>query len=189
MKSPFTIIAYGSWLAIGLVWLRGYFTTRKTSGRPRLALQIPASALLIVGIALLFIPPSRGLSLQITPNVGAVAMIGLVVDLIGVGVAIWARLALGTNWSGMVMTIKQDHQLVQSGPYAVVRHPIYAGFLLAMTGTALTIGTLSSYLGLAAGFVALMIRVSIEENLMREQFREAHEAYSRHTSKLIPLVW
>jgi protein-S-isoprenylcysteine O-methyltransferase Ste14 len=189
MRSPFTIIAYGSWLAIGLVWLRGYFTTKKTAALPRLALQIPASALLMVGIALLFLPPSRALSPQITPSGASVGVIGLALDLVGVGVAIWARLTLGTNWAGMVMTIKQDHELVQSGPYAIVRHPIYAGFLLAMAGTALTIGTLASYLGLLLGFVALMIRVSIEENLMRAQFREAHEAYRRHTSKLIPFVW
>jgi protein-S-isoprenylcysteine O-methyltransferase Ste14 len=189
MKSPFTIVAYWSWLAIGVVWLRGYFTSKKTSGLPKLALQIPTSVLLMVGIALLFSPAHSPLSLQITPPVATVGIIGLVLDLAGVGLAIWARMALGDNWSGMVMAIKQGHELVQSGPYAVVRHPIYAGFLLAMAGTALTIGTLSSYLGVAAGLVALMIRVSIEENLMSEQFREAHEAYRRNTSKLIPFVW
>ena len=189
MRSQFTIVAYWSWLVIGLVWLRGYFTSKKASGVPKLALQIPTSALLIVGFALLFNPGSRVLSQQITPHVAILGIIGLALDLIGVGFAIWARLALGTNWSGMIMTLKQGHELVQSGPYAIVRHPIYAGLLLAMAGTALTIGTLSSYLGLAAGLAALMIRVSIEENLMSEQFSESHEAYRRHTSKLIPFVW
>jgi protein-S-isoprenylcysteine O-methyltransferase Ste14 len=189
MTSHFTIVAYWSWLAIGLVWLRGYFTSKKASGVPNLALQIPASALLIVGFALLFNPGSHVLNLQITPHVAILGIIGLVLDLIGVGFAIWARLVLGTNWSGMVMTIKQGHELVQNGPYAIVRHPIYAGLLLAMAGTALTIGTLSSYLGLAAGLVALMIRVCIEESLMSEQFSETHAAYRRHTSKLIPFVW
>jgi protein-S-isoprenylcysteine O-methyltransferase Ste14 len=58
-----------------------------------------------------------------------------------------------------------------------------------MAGTALTIGTLSCYLGLAAGLVALMIRVRIEENLMRGQFDQAHEAYRQRTKKLIPFVW
>src|SRR4051794_2177411 len=115
MRSPFTIVAYGAWLAIGLVWLRGYFSTKKNPGLPQLALQIPASVLLITGIALLFIPPTGALSSQITPSVASVGIIGLALDLIGVGVAIWARLTLGTNWAGMVMTIKQDHELVQSG--------------------------------------------------------------------------
>jgi protein-S-isoprenylcysteine O-methyltransferase Ste14 len=189
MKSPFTIVAYCSWLAIGLVWLRGSFASKKTSGVPKLALQIPASALLITGFALLFNPGIRVLSAPITPHTAMVGSVGLVVDLVGVGFAIWARLALGTNWSGMIMTLKQGHELVQTGPYAIVRHPIYAGMLLAMAGTALTIGTLGGYLGLAAGVVALMIRVSIEENLMSDQFRETHTAYRRRTKKLIPLVW
>jgi protein-S-isoprenylcysteine O-methyltransferase Ste14 len=189
MTSHFTIVAYWSWLAIGLVWLRGYFASKRASAIPNLALQIPASALLVAGFTLLFNPGSHLLSQQITPHVALLGIIGLALDLLGVAFAIWARLALGTNWSGMVMTIKQGHELVQTGPYAIVRHPIYAGFLLAMTGTALTIGTLSSYLGLAAGLAAMMMRVRIEENLMSEQFCETHEAYRRQTSKLIPFVW
>jgi protein-S-isoprenylcysteine O-methyltransferase Ste14 len=189
MKTPFTIVAYWSWVAIGLVWLPGYFTRRRASGAPHLALQIANSALLVIGFALLLNPGTHALSWQITPQIAILSIVGLVLDLIGVGFAIWARWTLGTNWSGVVMTIQQGHELVQTGPYAIVRHPIYAGLLLAMAGTALTIGTLSCYLGLAAGVVALMIRVSIEENLMREQFDETHEAYRQRTKKLIPFVW
>jgi protein-S-isoprenylcysteine O-methyltransferase Ste14 len=189
MRTQYTIVAYWSWIAIALVWLPGYFTSKKSSGVRSLALQIPASALLIIGFALLFNPGGHALDLQITPRVPILGIIGLALDLIGVAFAIWARLALGTNWAGMIMSIKQGHELVQTGPYAIVRHPIYAGFLLAMAGTALTIGTLSCYLGLAAGLVALMIRVHIEENLMRGQFDQAHEAYRQRTKKLIPFVW
>jgi len=188
MTSRFTLLAYCSWLAIGLVWLRGYFSSKKASGAPSMALQIVASALLVAGFTLLF-NPARVLTQQITPHGAWLGTIGLLLDLAGVGLAIWARLTLGTNWSGMVMTIKQNHELVQTGPYAIVRHPIYAGLLLAMAGTALTIGTLSSYLGLVAGLAAMMIRVSIEEDLMSQQFSETHEAYRRHTSKLIPHIW
>jgi protein-S-isoprenylcysteine O-methyltransferase Ste14 len=137
----------------------------------------------------LFNPGIHALNPQVTPHVATLGIIGLVLDLVGVAVAIWARLSLGTNWAGLVMTVKQGHELVQTGPYAIVRHPIYAGLLLAMAGTALTIGTLSCYLGLAAGLVALMIRVSIEENLMRGQFNETHAAYRQRTKKLIPFVW
>jgi protein-S-isoprenylcysteine O-methyltransferase Ste14 len=189
MKSQYTIVAYWSWVAIGLVWLPGYFKSKKASGVPNLAVQIPTSALLIVGFALLFNPGIHVPDLQITPHIAILGIVGLVLDLAGVGFAIWARLALGTNWAGMVMTIKQGHELVQTGPYAIVRHPIYAGFLLAMAGTAVTIGTLSCYLGLLAGLVALMIRVGLEENLMREQFDATHEAYRQRTKKLIPFVW
>jgi protein-S-isoprenylcysteine O-methyltransferase Ste14 len=188
MKSQFTAVAYLSWLALCLVWLPGYFKSKRVSRAPNLALQIPNSILLMVGFVLLF-TQIHPLSLQITPRNAFFGIIGVVLDLAGVGFAIWARLVLGTNWSGIVATTKQGHELIQTGPYAIVRHPIYAGMVLAAAGTALTMGTLASYAGFAALLVALMIRVSIEEKLMGEQFGETHEEYRRQTSKLVPFVW
>ena len=72
------------------------------------------------------------------------ALAGSVLSLLGVGFAIWARLTLGANWSGIV-TIKEEHQLIRHGPHALVRHPIYAGLLLALLGTALAIGNCAGY--------------------------------------------
>jgi protein-S-isoprenylcysteine O-methyltransferase Ste14 len=189
MKSQFTIVAYWSWLVLGLVWLPGFFMSKSTSTVPQLALQIPASALLAVGFVFLLDPRMRFLSVPITPHDGLVGLGALALDLAGIGFAIWGRLALGANWSGIVATTKEGHELVQTGPYAIVRHPIYAGILLAMIGTALTLGTLASYIGLLAGFVAIMIRVNIEERLMSHQFNEAFEAYRRRARKLVPFLW
>ena len=189
MKSQFTTVAYLSWLALGLVWLPGYFRSKRVSSAPNLALQIPTTILLTVGFVLLFNPGFRPLSQQITPRNGCFGMIGVVFDLAGVGFAIWARLALGTNWSGIVATTKHGHELVRTGPYAIVRHPIYAGMVLAAAGTALTIGTWASYSGFAALLVAFMIRIDLEEKLMGAQFGESHDAYRRQTRKLIPFVW
>jgi protein-S-isoprenylcysteine O-methyltransferase Ste14 len=189
MTSQFTALAYLAWLALGLVWLPGYFKSKRISSAPNLVLQISNSILLTVGFVLLFNPGIHPLSGQITPRNAIFGMTGNVLDLAGVGFAIWARLALGTNWSGIVATTKQGHELIQTGPYAIVRHPIYAGMVLAAAGTALTIGTLASYAGLAALLVALMIRVSIEEKLMGQQFGETHQLYQRQTRKLVPFVW
>lgn len=189
MESQFTIIAYWSWLVLALVWLPGYFMSKRTSAVPNLALQIPASALLAIGFVFLLIPGMRFLNSPITPHDAPFGIAGLALDLAGVGFAIWARLILGANWSGIVVTAKKGHELVQTGPYAIVRHPIYAGILLAMIGTALTEGRLASYVGLVAGFVAIMIRVGIEEQLMSRHFPKTYEAYQRRTSKLVPFIW
>src|SRR5690349_6448149 len=78
---------------------------------------------------------------------------------------VWARLALGTNWSG-IGTVQRGHELVPWGPYAVIRHPIYAGLL-----------------------AAVLIRVSDEDALMAEEFPAAHRAYRARTKALIPFVW
>jgi protein-S-isoprenylcysteine O-methyltransferase Ste14 len=189
MKSPFAVVAYWSWLVLALVWLPGYFMSKSTSTVPKPALQVPAILLFVIGFALLLDPRMRFLNFPITPHNALFGTIGLALDLAGIGFAIWARLALGANWSGLVVTAKEGHELVQTGPYAIVRHPIYAGILLAMIGTALTQGRLASYIGLVAGFVAIMIRVGIEEQLMSRQFPSAYEAYRQRTRKLIPLVW
>ncbi len=189
MRSLFTTIAYASWLALLLVWLPGYFASKENFRVTNLRAQIPTSALLIAGLVLLFNPGIAGLNGPLTPQTPLLAAVGLALDLTGVALAIWARLALGRNWSGLIMVVKEKHELVQSGPYAIVRHPIYAGLLLAVAGTALMQGTWASYLGLAAVAVALAIRVNLEEGLMSEEFREMHASYRRRTKKLIPFVW
>jgi protein-S-isoprenylcysteine O-methyltransferase Ste14 len=189
MRSQYTILAYWSWLLLGLVWLPGYFMSKNTSNVPRRALQIPATLLLIAGFTLLLNPGFQVPDMPVTPNNALFGIVGVMLDLPGVALAVWARLALGRNWSGIVVTMKQGHELVQTGPYAVVRHPIYTGLLLAVIGTAATEGTFAAYVGVAAIFIAFLIRVAIEEQLMSEQFGEAYQAYRGRTWKLVPLVW
>ena len=100
---------------------------------------------------------------------------------------VWARLHLGRNWSGTV-TIKQDHELITSGPYAVVRHPIYTGLLLAFLGSALALGEWRAVLAFALAAGALWRKLRIEERWMRQQFGDAYQAYSRRVAALIPFV-
>jgi protein-S-isoprenylcysteine O-methyltransferase Ste14 len=189
MKSQFVIIAYLSWVVLALVWLPGYFMSKSTANVPSLAMQIPATALLALGFVFLLNPWTRFLNVSVTPHDALFGIIGVALVLAGVGFAICARLALGANWSGLVVTTKQGHELIQNGPYAIVRHPIYTGILFAMIGTALTRGILAGYIGVAAGLVAIMIRVGIEEQLMIDRFGEAYQAYRRRTWKLIPYLW
>jgi len=101
--------------------------------------------------------------------------------------AAWARRYLGTNWSSTV-TIKEGHELVTAGPYAIVRHPIYTGLILAFVGTALAIGEWRAVLAAVLGVIAFWRKLSLEERWMREQFGERYQAYSRRVPALIPFV-
>ena len=78
---------------------------------------------------------------------------------------------------------------MQTGPYAIVRHPIYTGLLMAVIGTAFTLGTLAAWLGVAAALVGVLIRGEIEDRLMATEFGETHAAYRRRTKALVPFVW
>ena len=101
--------------------------------------------------------------------------------------AIWARVALGRNWSGTV-TIKQYHQLIRTGPYSVVRHPIYSGLLLALLGTALAVGETRGLVALAGAFLMGIFKARTEERFMIEQFGSQYEDYRKRTKALVPFI-
>src|SRR5262249_13239381 len=107
--------------------------------------------------------------------------------LAGIGFSIWARLFLGRNWSGRV-TIKEQHELIQSGPYSIVRHPIYSGFLLAILGTALVQGHLRSLLALPLAALGWSLKLRLEESFMAHQFGSAYLDYKRRVKALVPFV-
>jgi protein-S-isoprenylcysteine O-methyltransferase Ste14 len=106
---------------------------------------------------------------------------------IGLGFSALARAWLGRNWSAEV-TVKDGHELVRSGPYALVRHPIYAGMLLALAGTALMVGKWRALIGLALVVVALLRKLTVEERFMTEQFGEVYAHYRAEVSALIPFL-
>jgi len=113
--------------------------------------------------------------------------IGLVLFFAGLALAIWARVHIGANW-GTPMTHKTDPDLITSGPYSVIRHPIYSGLILAMVGTAVaqSLYVLIAAIALAAYFVFSATR---EERYMTERFPEAYPDYKRSTKMLIPFIF
>ena len=191
MFTHYTFVALACWWVLALVWLRGYFRRLRARNAPTpyLGAQIVASGLLYACFVLIFAAPRLGFRLQLTPRTPALGVLGDVLAIAGVAFAIWARVTLGRNWSGLVVSVREGQGLVQHGPYAIVRHPIYTGFVSAIIGTALTIGTLASWLGVAAGVVGLLIRAEIEDRMMATEFGDAHAAYRARTRRLIPLVW
>jgi protein-S-isoprenylcysteine O-methyltransferase Ste14 len=188
MPTLFTVIAYWSWAVLYLVWFVGYFSRKSRASTSNIALQIPSTVLIVLCFTLLFNPRST-LPHQLTPQIPIFSVIGLVLDLAGVAFAIWARLTIGSNWSGLVLEVKEGHELVQTGPYALVRHPIYTGFVFATFGTAMTLGTAASYVGFLAGLLGFLVRIHVEEGLMATQFGDTHVQYRKRTKRLIPWIW
>jgi protein-S-isoprenylcysteine O-methyltransferase Ste14 len=101
--------------------------------------------------------------------------------------AVWARVYLGGNWSSEV-TIKQDHELITTGPYAVVRHPIYTGILGGLLGTAIALSEVRGFISFALIFVVLWLKLRMEEQWMRSQFGETYATYAQQTSALVPYL-
>ena len=112
--------------------------------------------------------------------------IGLSITAIGLLFTVWARVHLGRNWSGVV-TIKQGHDLIDTGPYSLVRHPVYTGLLIAFIGSAMARGEWRGVLAVLIAWAALWRKLRFEEGWMIERFGERYIAYSRRVPALLPL--
>jgi protein-S-isoprenylcysteine O-methyltransferase Ste14 len=175
------------WLGWAAYWIAAARQTsanqRTESWRTGASYRIP----LVFGILLLLSSrPSRTPTgfLLWPPSVLSLA-IGLCLIATGLSMAVWARLYLGKYWSGRI-TLKVEHRIIQTGPYAWVRHPIYSGLLLALLGTVITIGTIRSWLGLAIIFAAVVRKLLLEEQWMCAHFGPEYELYRRRVKALIP---
>ncbi len=125
------------------------------------------------------------LSARFVPDSFEWQSFGATVTIAGVAIAIWARFYLGANWSASI-TVKQDHQLIRSGPYSVVRHPIYSGLLLAMFGTAIYMGEICGLLAVALATWAWKMKSRLEEAYMESEFGDQYVSYRKEVKALVP---
>jgi protein-S-isoprenylcysteine O-methyltransferase Ste14 len=105
----------------------------------------------------------------------------------GATVAIWARLTIGTNWSGAV-TLKEDHELIRRGPYGYVRHPIYSGLLVMGLASAIDYDQTYGFLLFTLVLILFIVKMRMEEKLMTQQFPSQYEEYRRQVKALIPFI-
>jgi protein-S-isoprenylcysteine O-methyltransferase Ste14 len=182
---PFAIL-WLTWLAY---WFVAALNVKRTQRRENFGSLLLNRAPLVIGALLLAFErqPLHWLSARFLPLSQAFYWIGLFMLAAGLAFAVWARRYLGRNWSGIV-TVKQDHELIRSGPYALVRHPIYTGLLLAILGTAVAIGEwrgLIAFVLITAGFV---VKLRSEERFMSETFGEQYARYRAEVPALIPFI-
>jgi protein-S-isoprenylcysteine O-methyltransferase Ste14 len=178
------------WLLIVIVWLVMGFSTKKTvrveSSANRMVYVIAFAATLLLNF--LRHGFADTLHIKIFPATTLMLIAGILVMLSGIFFSIWARITLGTNWSGKI-TLKEDHALITNGPYSIARHPIYTGFLLAAAGNVLISGEVQGLIPLIIMAPAFLYKLSREEKLMREHFGIAYEQYARKTKRLIPFIF
>jgi protein-S-isoprenylcysteine O-methyltransferase Ste14 len=121
-----------------------------------------------------FVPESRWLQAY-----------GTLLTFAGAAITIWARYALGEYWSSRI-TVKEDHQLIRSGPYALVRHPIYTGILVAAAGRALFVGEWCAVVGFCFFLATFVYKARKEEAWMNAEFGDRYQSYRQQTGFLIP---
>lgn len=178
------------WIVWMIYWAISAQNVRQTRVRESFHWRALTLIPLVFAGILIFSPYSRYgfLGQRFVPDRKWVEVAGLVLILAGFAVSIWARQHLGHFWSTRV-ALKVDHQLIQSGPYARVRHPIYSGLLLAMLGTAAFVGEWRALLGVALFFTAHWQKARREEALLTREFGAVYDQYCGRTGALIPRLF
>jgi protein-S-isoprenylcysteine O-methyltransferase Ste14 len=180
------LLSAGLWLLFSLYWsaaARNSAAAKSSESRRSTLLH---QLLLNVALLLLFIPVP-GLNYRFLPGGRFLALFGLAVQAAFVLLAVWARGHLGRNWSAEVR-VATGHELVRTGPYRLLRHPIYSAMFGMSIGTAIVFGKLHALVGVGLLTIAYRRKIRLEEERMTEEFGAAYEEYRRRSWALIPWV-
>jgi protein-S-isoprenylcysteine O-methyltransferase Ste14 len=185
---PADIIRAG-WILFFVIWMLAAISNKRSIYRESSAQRLRYSILLVLAYLLLTNPRRLPFpfDVRIIPAAGAVEWMAAILCIAGFAFCVWARATLGRNWSGTI-TLKEGHELIERGPYCLVRHPIYTGMLAMFLATAIAIGHLGGVVGLAVAFASFWIKLSDEETLMRQQFPEQYRSYEQRVKRIIPFV-
>ncbi len=189
MRTFYLGIIPALWLIWLIYWIGAAIGAKETQREEDLRSRLTHHVPLILGGILLGWPGIAGMQLERRFVPLSLTWFWCTVSIIaiGLGFSIAARAWLGGNWSGSV-TIKKGHELIRSGPYALVRHPIYTGLLLALIGTAIAIGRWRALIALVFFILAIARKITIEERFMSEQFNDAYARYREQVAALVPFV-
>jgi protein-S-isoprenylcysteine O-methyltransferase Ste14 len=183
--SPSSMITF-AWVGWAISWVIAAAWTRRTAARAGAA-ELPSRIVTLVG-AVLVLAPTRRFSIGPEWEVSAAlawTMFGAI--LAGIAFAWWARLHLGTLWSGTV-TRKANHRVVDTGPYAFVRHPIYTGILAAALATGVARGELGAVAGAVIMCVGIWMKARLEERFLSEELGPEYAAYRARVPMLVPFA-
>jgi protein-S-isoprenylcysteine O-methyltransferase Ste14 len=178
------------WVVFITVWLLAAVSTKRTVYRESRVQRLRYWVLLVIACLLLVYGRRElpyPLNLRIIPHITPIACAAAFLCVAGLAFALWARVTLGRNWSGVV-TLKEGHELVERGPYRFVRHPIYTGMLIMFFATALVQSHLAGFVGVLLMFASFWIKLEREETLMLQQFPERYAAYQQRVKRIVPFV-
>ncbi|MGB8440851.1 MAG: isoprenylcysteine carboxylmethyltransferase family protein [Candidatus Acidiferrales bacterium] len=177
------------WIFFLIYWQIKASNTKATQRLESAASRILRVFIFLIAIVLLSTTriPLPWLYRQLWPQGLWPFWLGAAVTIAGLPFAVWAREDLGRNWSRSV-TIKQGHELITTGPYVVARHPIYTGILTGFLGMAIAISQVRGSIAFVLVFLALWLKLRMEEQWMRSQFGEAYATYARETAALVPYL-
>jgi protein-S-isoprenylcysteine O-methyltransferase Ste14 len=171
-----------------LSWILAAFWSSRARSRAGIIEQLPYRLITIAGFFLLFgVRPGRSYRYLVLWSLpGWLGWILTALTAVGFAFAWWARLYLGKLWSGFVTT-KEQHRIINTGPYGIVRHPIYTGIILAVVSVGILKGNVFTIAGALFIAVGFWIKARLEERFLRQQLgADTYEGYRRRVPMIIP---
>ncbi len=187
MTDSTSLVIVCCWIAWAVYWVITAFSTKRAIERGGI-IGYRVVALVLVAASFVIVrlvhgsPQSRLWQTSL-----AAGIVSDCIVLAGAAFAVWARITLGRNWSAEV-TLKDDHDLIESGPYALARHPIYTGLISMALGTAINVGRAIGFVVLVGLCGGLWWKARQEEQIMSRQFPDAYPAYKKRVRAIIPFV-
>ncbi len=176
-----------AWLAWLAVWIAASRHVQRTEQSEGFLLQLQHKVPQLTGFFLIFHDGGWAIIRGRLYDRTEIEIAGTVLTVLGLAFATWARVHLGRYWSGMI-TLKQGHKLIRSGPYRITRHPIYTGLLAAALGSAATAATADAMVGFVLIAAANIVKLWREEALMIRQFGEEYLRFKGEVPALVPLL-
>lgn len=175
------------WLAFCVIWLVSALKTKPAQQRESISSRLSYTVFVFAAFYLVFGKEITRpwLRIHLFPPNRLSEVLGVALTAAGIGFAVWARFYLGGNWSGTV-TVKVGHELVRTGPYRFVRHPIYTGLIVALLGTALQRAQVRDLIAILLLYVGFKMKSKIEEHAMISTFGAEYAEYSRRTGAIVP---
>jgi len=187
MKPASGIWIAAPWLIFMAYWLIAGLRTNQTARQEPVSERLARLIVMIIAFLLLYEKESvlGLLNRRFVPPADWIFALGSALSFLGVGFAIWARYHIGKYWSSTV-SLREGHELIRTGPYARIRHPIYTGMLLAVFGTALAVGRYRALFAFVIVLLGFIWKSKREEALLAGQFGAKFEEHRRHTGFFLP---
>jgi protein-S-isoprenylcysteine O-methyltransferase Ste14 len=184
LTNPIDAIIGLAWVTFLLYW--GVSAVRKRSSN-WLVTTLMAFALVGLFLLLRYASTLRSGNIVLWHRTLPFAVLSVGIVLVGLFVLIWARRALGSSWSATPGN-GENQQIVQSGPYKRIRHPMYTGFLTMVLGSAMAYGHLFGVLILAVFILGFCAKAMLEESILKRSIGRTYEEYRRKTKAFIPFI-
>jgi protein-S-isoprenylcysteine O-methyltransferase Ste14 len=176
-----------AWMVFGVYWLAAALRLNRMKKREPSRDRLLRFIVMGIAFVLLYGSDSRLgiLNARFIPRLPWIRQLGAALTCLGIAFAIWARYHIGRSWSSTV-SLRADHQLIRTGPYSCIRHPIYTGIILALFGTVLAIGRYRAIVALAIMLIGFIWKARREETLLSTEFGPACEEHKRLTGFFFP---